>query len=136
MRLLGSVTFLVSDLLAALPPESLQEYLIAEPDADPTPSRGLSVLCLASSSKVGHKPMWYKALDTRPDDFPDVSIAQDSGKLYLVQGASLEVRDLLTGTPLGDMTIPGLDEHVSWKIAHGAGAIAEETRLSVFEIPD
>jgi hypothetical protein len=132
----GCATFLVSDLLAALPPESLREYLLADPDADPTRSGGLSVLCLSVSAKVGDKPMWFETLDTGTEDFPDVSIAEDSGKLYLVQGASLEVRDLLTGTPLGDMTIPGLDEHVSWKVAHGAGAIAEETRLSVFEIPD
>jgi hypothetical protein len=132
----GCVTFLLSDVLVALPPESFQEYLVANPDADPTRTGGVAVLCHASDAKVGDKPLWFEALDSGGDEFPDVSIAQDSGKLYLVQGASLEVRDLLSGKPLGEMTVPGLDEHVSWKVSHGAGAIAEETRLSVFEIPD
>ena len=131
----GCVTCIVSDLLSALPPESLTEYLLADPDADPS-AAGVSILCVAGSGKVGDKPLWYEVLDTGGEEYPDVSIYQDSGKLYLAQGASLEVRDLVTGKSLGEMTVPGLDEHVSWKIAHGAGAVAEETRLSVFEIPD
>ena len=66
---------------------------------------------------------------------PRSSIGADSGKLYLVNGALLEVRDALTGRVLGDWAVPGLDERVAWKVSQGAGLLAEETRLSVFELP-
>src|SRR4029453_6583633 len=56
-----------------------------------------------------------------PDESPEVAIAADSGKLYLVKGALLEVRDTLTGRMLGDWAVPGLDESVAWQVSPGAG---------------
>ncbi len=81
-------------------------------------------------------PLWYEILSTQPaQDLPEVSITADSGKLYVVKGALLEVRDLLSGRDLGGWTIPGLDERVDWQVCQGAGLLAEEHRLSVFELP-
>jgi hypothetical protein len=67
---------------------------------------------------------------------PDASLALSDGKLYVARDALLDVRDALTGRLLGEMTVPGLDEHVAWRVSQGAGLLAEETRVSVFEIPD
>ena len=81
-------------------------------------------------------PLWYEILSTAPaDEIPEVSIAADSGKLYLVKGALLEVRDTLTGRMLGDWAVPGLDESVAWQVSQGAGLVAEESRVSVYELP-
>ncbi len=132
----GSVTVLVSDLLSALPDETIREYLIANPDAD-APEGKLALVSRSSGALAGDAPTWFSALeaDSDSEEFPDVTISHDSGRLYVVQGASLEVRDLATGGLLGEVTVPGLDEHVSWKVSKGAGVLAEETRLSLFEIP-
>ncbi|MEM7309054.1 MAG: hypothetical protein AAF682_20390 [Planctomycetota bacterium] len=67
---------------------------------------------------------------------PDVSIRLDDGKLYVARDSLLDVRDVLTGRQLGEVTVPGLDEHIAWHVSQGAGLLAEETRVSVFEIPD
>ena len=69
------------------------------------------------------------------DDLPDVSITGDSGKLYVERRALLAAVDAVTGRPLGDWTVPGLDEKVAWPVVDGAGLLAEETRVSVFELP-
>ena len=69
------------------------------------------------------------------DDLPDVSISLDSGKLYATRGAMLEIWDGLSGRVLGELTIPGLDERIAWKVSEGAALLAEETRASVFELP-
>ena len=69
------------------------------------------------------------------DEIPEVSITADAGKLYLVKGALLEVRDTMTGRLLGDWAVPGLDESVAFQVSDGAGLVAEETRVSVFELP-
>ena len=53
----------------------------------------------------------------------------------IARGALLEVRDGLSGRTLGDLTLPGLDERVAWKVSQGAGLLAEETRATVFELP-
>ena len=82
------------------------------------------------------QPLWRESVsDDSPDDLPDVSISFDSGKLYIANGALLEVRDGLSGRTLGDMTLPGLDERIDWKVSQGAGLLAEETRVSIFELP-
>ena len=60
---------------------------------------------------------------------------EPSGKLYLVKGALIEVRDTLTGRMLGDWAVPGLDESVAFLVSDGAGLLAEETRVSMFELP-
>ena len=62
-------------------------------------------------------------------------ISLDSGKLYMADGALLDVRDGLTGRGLGQLTLPGLDERIAWEVSQGAGLLAEETRASVFELP-
>ena len=81
-------------------------------------------------------PLWRETVANESvDELPDVSIALDSGKLYIARGAMLEVRDGLTGRVLGDVTLPGLDERVAWQISQGAGLLAEENRASVFEVP-
>ncbi|HED66373.1 MAG TPA: hypothetical protein ENJ09_12570 [Planctomycetes bacterium] len=88
-----------------------------------------------SPGSGGH-PLWRQEVnDDSPDEFPDVSIKMDSGKLYVTSGALLEVRDGLSGRLLGEMTLPGLDERIAWTISEGAGLIAEETRVSIFELP-
>jgi len=47
----------------------------------------------------------------------------------------VEVRDLVSGRLLGEWTVPGLDEQVAWQVSSGAGLLAEENRISVFELP-
>ncbi len=79
--------------------------------------------------------LWREVLAEESDELPDVSLSLDSGKLYLARGAMLEVRDGLSGRMLGELTLPGLDERVAWKVCQGAGLLAEETRASVFELP-
>ena len=69
------------------------------------------------------------------DEIPEASISADSGKLYLVSGAMLEARDLLSGRTLGEWTVPGLDERVCWSVGSGAGLLAEENRLTIYELP-
>ena len=81
-------------------------------------------------------PLWREEVpNDSTDEMPDVSISMDSGKLYISSGAMLEVRDGLSGRSLGELTIPGLDERIAWKVSQGAGLLAEETRVSVFELP-
>jgi hypothetical protein len=79
--------------------------------------------------------LWREVLAEESDELPDVNVALDSGKLYLARGAMLEVRDGLSGRMLGELTLPGLDDRVAWKVSQGAGLLAEETRASVFELP-
>lgn len=96
----------------------------------------LSLVALRVDGQPGDDPLWFEVLETRPvDELPEVSISADSGKLYVERGAWLEVRDVLTGRLLGDWTVPGLDQKVDWKVTDGAGLLAEETRVSVFELP-
>jgi len=87
------------------------------------------------SAESGPYPLWNEVLGDESDELPDVSVSFDSGKLYVARGALLEVRDGLSGRMLGDVTLPGLDERVAWKVAQGAGLLAEETRATVFELP-
>jgi len=131
----GAVTLLVSEILDALPAEAL---LSAQSDRPVELGEGdMALLVLPSDSIAGGAPLWFECMpEETATDFPDIVLTQDCGKLYLVQGALLDVRDLVSGNPLGTSTVPGLDEHVAWTVSHGAGVLAEETRLSVFEIPD
>ena len=131
---------LTADLAAALPPEVASQVLIElagreEEDGEPL-SDTLSLLGLASTHEGGDAPLWFQILSTESvEEVPEVSITADSGKLYVVRGALLEVHDTLTGRRLGDWTVPGLDEQVAFRVSEGAGLLAEEHRVSVFELP-
>lgn len=128
------IVLLVSDLASALPRELLTEYLTQLPDDQPVDARTLALVAFEPTALDGDAPLWYEVLggDT---EYPEESITTDSDKLYVVRGALLEVRDVLTGRALGDWAIPGLDQRVGWTVRHGAGLLAEETRASVFELP-
>jgi len=94
------------------------------------------MLGLSAQAADDEAGAWYEILSTAPvESVPEVSITSDSGKLYVVQGAMLEARDILTGRALGQWAIPGLDEQVAWQVCCGAGLLAEEKRVSVFELP-
>lgn len=81
-------------------------------------------------------PLWRHALTAdAPGDGPDATIVLDSGKVYIARGAVMQVLDALSGRELGEMTLPGLDEHIAWQVRDGAGVLAEETRASLFELP-
>jgi hypothetical protein len=94
-------------------------------------------LFLLGASTQDGRVMWREPV---PEEglggMPDVTLSLDAGKLYVGRDALLDIRDALTGRRLGEMTVPGLDEHLAWKVSQGAGLLAEETRVSVFEIPD
>jgi hypothetical protein len=103
----------------------------------PVATGALLIEAFSTSEDVVATPLWAEPFANPSNDegLPDVSLSLDSGKLYLVGGAMLDVRDALTGHPLGEFAIPGLDERVAWRVSQGAALLAEETRVSVFEIP-
>jgi hypothetical protein len=132
----GALCLLISNLNAALPQEILLEHLLANPDDDGTSSEGLALLALDPEGKEGDAPLWYEAVQRgESGEEPEMALSADCGKLYIINGALLEVRDALTGRPLGDWAIPGLDERVGWMVSQGGGLLAEETRVSIFELP-
>lgn len=131
------VVLLTRDLATALPREVVSQFLVdlARRDDDASGDT-LSLLALGLEASDEEAPLWYEILSTAPvDEIPEVSIAADSGKLYLVKGALMEVRDTLTGRLLGDWAVPGLDEAVGWQVSQGALLVAEEERVSVYELP-
>jgi hypothetical protein len=131
------LVLLTRDLATALPREVVAQFLV-ELSRRPDQATGdtMSLLALPLNSTPGDAPLWYEVISTQPvDEIPEVGITADSGKLYLVKGALLEVRDTLTGRMLGDWAVPGLDENVGWQVTAGAGLLAEETRVSLFELP-
>ena len=94
------------------------------------------MFALRADGRQGDRPLWLKILETANlDERPPASISADSGKLYLERGAYLGALDALTGRALGEWTVPGLDEQIAWCVVDGAGLLAEETRISVFELP-
>lgn len=131
------IVLLTRDLSAALPAELAPQFMIElSKRPDRATSDTLSLLALPTNASVGDAPLWYEIVSTQPvDEVPEVSITADAGKLYLVKGALIEVRDTLTGRMLGDWAVPGLDESVAFLVSDGAGLLAEETRVSMFEFP-
>lgn len=131
------LVLLTRDLASALPREVVTQFMVdLASHSDEATLDTMSLLALPLGAQQGDAPLWYEILSTQPvEDVPSVGVTADSGKLYLVRGALLEVRDTLTGRMLGDWAVPGLDESVAWKVADGAGLLAEETRVSVFELP-
>ncbi len=128
------LTVLLDNLTAALPREALIEYLRKEEDQEL--GAGLALVALDPRARAGDAPLWYEALETEEDgEFPEVAVHADAGRLYVVKGALLEARDGLSGRLLDQWAVPGLDERVAWSVAQGACLVAEETRVSIFELP-
>jgi hypothetical protein len=131
------LVLLTRDLCTTLPPEIQPQFLtqLARRD-DGGVTDTLSLLALPLESEPGEAPLWFQILSTqRGDELPDAAIAADSGKLYVVSGALMAVRDMLSGRSLGEWAVPGLDEAVAWQVSQGAGLVAEERRVSVYELP-
>ena len=126
-----------AELDRLLPPDLQAELAVSiasSPDGGPRDS--LSLACLRLDGEPGDAPLWYRVLETRRmDDLPDVSLSADNGKVYLERGAWLGVVDAWSGRALGEWTVPGLDEKIDWMVVDGAGLLAEETRVSIFELP-
>jgi outer membrane protein assembly factor BamB len=131
-----SLALLVDNLQGALGREQALEVLLAAEEGQSEPGSGLGLVTLATDAEAGGRARWFQALGGQDEeDIPEVAVAADSGKLYVVRGALLEVRDGLTGRSLGDWVVPGLDERVAWRVSQGAALLAEERRVSVFELP-
>jgi len=133
----GAVIVLTSDLDRCLPAESMPGFMRELAlHSGGGPRDTLSLLALRHDAEPGDLPLWFRVLESQPvDSVPDVSLSADSGKLYIERLAFLEARDALSGRGLGEWTVPGLDEQVAWSVVNGAGLLAEETRVSVFELP-
>ncbi|HTF90700.1 MAG TPA: PQQ-binding-like beta-propeller repeat protein [Planctomycetota bacterium] len=130
----GSLTVLLDNLTAALPREALIEYLRRSDDQALGP--GLALIAIKPTAKPSDAPLWYEAIEGEEDgEFPEVAVHADAGRLYVVKGALLEARDALSGRRLDEWAVPGLDERVAWSVAQGACLVAEETRVSIFELP-
>jgi len=133
----GAVGIVTCELEFLLDSEHRMDFMLqlaAHPDEGPRDT--LSLVALRADGTSGEAPLWYRILETKPvDDLPDVSITADSGKLYIERRAHLEAVDLISGRTLGNWTVPGLDEKIAWMVIDGAGLLAEETRVSIFELP-
>ncbi|MEM1449493.1 MAG: hypothetical protein AAF957_27975 [Planctomycetota bacterium] len=133
----GAVALVTCELEFLLPADDRMQFmtqLAAHPDEGPRDT--LSLAALRADALSGEAPLWYSILETRPiDDLPDVSVTADSGKLYVERRAHLDALDMLSGRSLGEWTVPGLDEKIAWTVVEGAGLLAEETRVSIFELP-
>ncbi len=133
----GMVILFTEQVEGVLGVERMGEYAVALGEHPGGGIRDtLSLLAFRPEGASHPRPLWFKVLETAPvEDMPDVSVAADGGKLYVERGAFLEAFDALSGRPLGDWTIPGLDMKISWNVVSGAGLLAEETRISLFELP-
>ena len=134
----GAVVLLVEQVITALSREGMIAVAtqLGDLEESGTDTDGLALLALETMGPSGQAPLWFDFIPTSDDeDFVDASIESDSGKLYVTRGNTCDVRDTLTGRPLGDVTIPGLDEHVAWSVAEGAFLLGEETRISLYEVP-
>lgn len=134
-----SLALLTADVAAHLPTELAVRFLA---DLEEFEGSGGDIVVdrstLLGLTLESGKPRvtWYEILSTESGTHgAEVTITADSGKLYISRGAMVEVRDLVSGRRLGDWTIPGLDEQVAWQVSQGAGILAEEHRISVFELP-
>jgi uncharacterized protein YlzI (FlbEa/FlbD family) len=134
----GALVILTSDILQILGPSEAGQFLgeLSLMSEDDVLTDKLSLLALPGHHSEGEPVLWWNVISTQEvEDIPEVSISVDSGKLYVVRGAMLEVCDLISGRTLGEWTVPGLDEQVCWSVASGAGLLAEEHRLTIYELP-
>lgn len=93
----------------------------------------MGLVALDAARAPGSRARWFERLD-EGDEEPELAVSADNDKLYLARGTLLEVRDALTGRRLGEYVVPGLDDRVGWTVRQGAGLLAEERRVSVFEL--
>lgn len=138
----GQVTILAGDLLAALPEDQRRDLQLAKllaEDADDGSSssadgssHGLVSFNLSRPSDP--RVAWH--LELSGLEAGEASLSMDSGKVYVARGATLQILDALSGRELGLVVVPGLDEYVAWQVREGAFLLAEENRVSVYEIPD
>ncbi|QDV06386.1 hypothetical protein Poly30_18950 [Planctomycetes bacterium Poly30] len=132
-----TVVLVTSELDLILENDQRMDFMMklaSHPDEGPRDT--LSLVALRADASPGEAPLWYSILETKPiDDLPDASITANSGKVYVERRAHLRALDALTGRELGAWTVPGLDEKIAWTVVDGAGLLAEETRVSVFELP-
>jgi len=132
----------VDSLEASLPMEMARELALArltetqdddlaglDDDLGGEPGPGLVCYAVDDASR----PAWFRELPAGEEE-PTLRI--DSGKLYAARGTALTVFDLVTGRELGQAIVPGLDEAIAWDVRSGAFLVAEENRISVFELPD
>jgi len=134
----STLVLLTSDLMQGLCASDAGRFIgeLSMMSEDDVLTDTLSLLAISGSHSEDDPALWWSVLGTGPvDDIPEASISADSGKLYLVSGAMLEARDLLSGRTLGEWTVPGLDERVCWSVGSGAGLLAEENRLTIYELP-
>ncbi|MEZ5975706.1 MAG: hypothetical protein R3F33_03965 [Planctomycetota bacterium] len=131
----GVLAWLGSELDRLLPSERLSEWtsmVALHPDRGARDTLSLVALDIQRPGDL----RWFEVLETcGPDDLPSASLVADSGKLYLSRRAMLRCSDGLSGRELGSWTVPGLDEKVGFCVAAGGGLLAEETRVSLFELP-
>ena len=133
-----AVVLLLEELISALSHEGLVKSATTLGDLEEAghETGGLALLALRTDGEAGQAPLWFDFVGNAPEDeISNVTIRSDSGKLYVARGAHCFVRDTLTGRALGAVTIPGLDEHVTWDVAQGALLLGEETRISMYEVP-
>ncbi|HVS19411.1 MAG TPA: PQQ-binding-like beta-propeller repeat protein [Planctomycetota bacterium] len=126
------VALLAADLAGALPREQALELLLADEEASGE-AQGVGLIAFDATRAPGSRARWFERLDDG-DDEPDLAVIADSDKVYIARGTLLEVRDALTGRRLGEYVVPGLDDRVGWTVRQGAGLLAEERRVSVFEL--
>jgi hypothetical protein len=117
-----SVAVLAGDLAGALPREQALELLLSDAEASGE-ARGLGLIALDAARASGARARWFERLDGQDsEDYPEVAVSIDSDTLYLA------------GRKLGEYVVPGLDDRVGWRVSQGAGLLAEEQRVSVFEL--
>ncbi|MFT4540020.1 MAG: hypothetical protein ACI841_002476 [Planctomycetota bacterium] len=128
------VIFLATNLETLMPPELAAE-LAMETGQESSDPNGIAIVATRLDGSAGDAPLWYRMLGVDSASETQIGLRADNGKLYVERGAWLGAFDALTGRLLGRWTVPGLDEQVDWRVADGAGLLAEETRVSLFELP-
>lgn len=136
----GLLVVPVADVERDLPAEQVRELALArlvatqdDDDLDDEDGGGRRPGLVAHRADAPGRPVWCRALSRSEDE---TVVAVDSGKVYAVRGTTVAVHDLATGRELGVAVVPGLDEAIAWLPRNGAFIVAEENRISVFEMPD
>ncbi len=140
----GQVVLLAGDMLATLSEDQQRDLqlkkLLAE-DADDFSAEVTSsgahmhgLVTINMTRPRDPRVAWFQEL--AGIEAGEASLSMDSGKVYVARGTTLQVLDALSGRELGQVVVPGLDEYVAWQVREGAFLLAEENRVSIYEIPD